>query len=94
MVAIFCALSKSSEPITILSGLKKSSIADPSLRNSGLKTILSDLMSELSRKEFTAVGWIVDLIHTIVLFFKCKFNSENTFVINEVSREPSVVEGV
>ena len=60
MVAIFCALSKSSEPITILSGLKNSSIADPSLRNSGLKTILSDLMSELSRKEFTAVGWIVD----------------------------------
>ena len=51
-------------------------------------------MSELSRKEFTAVGWIVDLIHTIVLFSKCKFNSENTFVINEVSREPSVVEGV
>ena len=51
-------------------------------------------MSELSRKEFTAEGWIVDLIHTIVLFFKCKFNSENTLVMNEVSRVPSVVEGV
>ena len=74
MVAIFCALSKSSEPITILSVLKKSSIADPSFRNSGLKTILSDLMFAIIKAIVTRyrydqlmrLGWKVFLPFSLI----------------------------
>ena len=69
------AFFESLEPTTIRSGLKKSSSAVPSRRNSGFETIeISDLFNT-SLTFFQVFTGTVDLITTVADSFKCLDNN-------------------